>query len=966
MLLRSYRAAAVCGVLSFATALPAADVNWEGGVSSNWAVSGNWVGGALPTIDDTALISGEVTATVQTNVGTVDGVLVFDDGTLEIIAGGTLGTSFDVVAGNGTNGNLIQSGGTLNADGSLVLGAGGVGAFEKSGGATNFGDTGAGASLIVGVGSAGSVTMSGGTLTQGEVDLTSPASTNYIGLGPGTATLNLSDGDISMRTFTYVGGDGGATGVVNQTGGTFAVRERSLRIGGNGPGSNGTYNISGGQLATGTGLSVGYGALSSGEVNISENAEVQVGASIFLGIGDPANGATGVINQSGGTVNVASSISIGDGDLATGAYNQTGGVLNAEGGLYIGNGAEATGSYTITGGEVNPQGFTILGWSGSTNATMYVGGDAALVLGAGDTAFEVGGQTYGDFEDETPDDPNFGYLWGQETNGTLVQDGGSILVGGFLQVASGTRATGVYELNGGSLEVAGVTFLTIPQFGEFEPGVTSTGNATFTQTGGDSLFHDIILAGFVGKATMEVSGGTFVSDQPNDPDGDALVLGTYETSNGSSLSVSGGQVTLPNRLRVADGDADDIVVNVSGTGHLSIGGELYLGAGLDDVNPDPNPNHGTMNQSGGTVDVTGFAIIGLGVLEAEGVDSRSNGVYNMSGGVLNLTDTAAVGLGGTGEFIQTGGTVNAFAGIVLANFAGSEGNFELSGGTLELHRTGIELGDGDASFSFTGGRLSGAEALIMSVTQTGGTLSTGDIPNFTIITGDYNASGDAVVEIKLAGLEPAVGHDIFQVEGVATLCGTLSVVLADGFEPQVGDLFEVLTSLGGDIVGQFDSIEFASNPFNVTGQLIYESGSVILEIIEDTAGPLGDTDGDNDVDLDDLNNVRNNFGANGIGDTDGDNDVDLDDLNNVRNNFGAVGSADLAADLSNFGGAQFTSDLDLRSRLPNLDASAVALDYEARHLAQGGGPNPVPEPATWALGIISSLAGLVAFRRRKK
>jgi len=58
-------------------------------------------------------------------------------------------------------------------------------------------------------------------------------------------------------------------------------------------------------------------------------------------------------------------------------------------------------------------------------------------------------------------------------------------------------------------------------------------------------------------------------------------------------------------------------------------------------------------------------------------------------------------------------------------------------------------------------------------------------------------------------------------------------------------------------------------------------------------GVDGDTDGDGDVDLDDLNNVRNNFGSTGAGvagDTDGDNDVDLDDLNAVRNNFGAAGS----------------------------------------------------------------------------
>lgn len=52
----------------------------------------------------------------------------------------------------------------------------------------------------------------------------------------------------------------------------------------------------------------------------------------------------------------------------------------------------------------------------------------------------------------------------------------------------------------------------------------------------------------------------------------------------------------------------------------------------------------------------------------------------------------------------------------------------------------------------------------------------------------------------------------------------------------------------------------------------------------------GDTNGDGVVDLADLNNVRNNFGAAGpgaIGDTDGNGIVDLADLNAVRNNFGA-------------------------------------------------------------------------------
>ena len=56
----------------------------------------------------------------------------------------------------------------------------------------------------------------------------------------------------------------------------------------------------------------------------------------------------------------------------------------------------------------------------------------------------------------------------------------------------------------------------------------------------------------------------------------------------------------------------------------------------------------------------------------------------------------------------------------------------------------------------------------------------------------------------------------------------------------------------------------------------------------------GDHDLDGDVDIDDLNTVRNNFGQPGKwadGDFDGDRIVDIDDLNTVRNNFGAGGES---------------------------------------------------------------------------
>jgi hypothetical protein len=61
--------------------------------------------------------------------------------------------------------------------------------------------------------------------------------------------------------------------------------------------------------------------------------------------------------------------------------------------------------------------------------------------------------------------------------------------------------------------------------------------------------------------------------------------------------------------------------------------------------------------------------------------------------------------------------------------------------------------------------------------------------------------------------------------------------------------------------------------------------------IAEAVGQEGDTNGDGKVNIQDLNNVRNNFGGAGLGDTIGSDDglVTITDLNNVRNNFGAGG-----------------------------------------------------------------------------
>lgn len=86
------------------------------------------------------------------------------------------------------------------------------------------------------------------------------------------------------------------------------------------------------------------------------------------------------------------------------------------------------------------------------------------------------------------------------------------------------------------------------------------------------------------------------------------------------------------------------------------------------------------------------------------------------------------------------------------------------------------------------------------------------------------------------------------------------------------------------------SIGVSYNANGGQGWVDYRSVAVV-----DPTPELGDTDADGDVDLDDLNSVRNHFGEAGVavpGDTAPfDGDVDLDDLNSVRNYFGVGGMA---------------------------------------------------------------------------
>ena len=65
----------------------------------------------------------------------------------------------------------------------------------------------------------------------------------------------------------------------------------------------------------------------------------------------------------------------------------------------------------------------------------------------------------------------------------------------------------------------------------------------------------------------------------------------------------------------------------------------------------------------------------------------------------------------------------------------------------------------------------------------------------------FTQASDGMLQIELAGTDPGTGYDQINVSNLASLDGTLQVVLLDDFVPSAGDAFEIVTF--GSVSGQF-------------------------------------------------------------------------------------------------------------------------------------------------------------------
>ena len=296
-----------------------------------------------------------------------------------------------------------------------------------------------------------------------------------------------------------------------------------------------------------------------------------------------------------------------------------------------------------------------------------------------------------------------------------------------------------------------------------------------------------------------------------------------------------------------------------------------------------------------------------------GRDSGDNPTVTLQSGTL-ATQTVAIAqdAGSAGQLTVAGG-----GSLTVAQQLKVNDTLTVSGGSATVGTGAVETNPGTLRLH-ADGLLSGTGNVVADVIN-GGTVGPGNSTGLIQVTGDYEQQGGGILNIELAG---AADFDVLAISGMATLDGTLDVVLINSFFPTPGETFEIMTfashsgefsSATGD-VGLLDPVTFLLPLYSSTNLLLF------------TAIP-GDGSLNGEVQAADYTLWANGFGSGTPSFTTGD-----------YNGDGSTNAADYTIWANNFG---------MMVAAPEASAAAA-----------------VPEPSTFVLAIVG-IIGLCCYRRRR-
>ncbi len=297
----------------------------------------------------------------------------------------------------------------------------------------------------------------------------------------------------------------------------------------------------------------------------------------------------------------------------------------------------------------------------------------------------------------------------------------------------------------------------------------------------------------VQQGAIQLNGGT-LSGAALSNEGDIAGFGTISNpsfSNNDTLAVSGSTLTI---------NSATILIATNSTVTVADGAELAFA-----TSPE---QQGVIQLNGGTL--SGAPLTNDGNIFGFGTISNSlfinNDTLTVSGAILTIDSTTSLFVSGSTTTLNT--------------------NLELHGNVF-VQSSATFTGSADLIVGETGTLLTTGDVTFNHDLSSHGTIAPGSSPALININGDFDQSATGVLEIELGGTA-LPEFDRLDVSGFAQLDGTLSIALINDFVPDIGDTFEILTTL--IVVDEF-SVENLPILDGRKFEVIYNLQSVVLQVV---------------------------------------------------------------------------------------------------------------------------------------
>ncbi|HST52114.1 MAG TPA: FG-GAP-like repeat-containing protein [Pyrinomonadaceae bacterium] len=391
--------------------------------------------------------------------------------------------------------------------------------------------------------------------------------------------------------------------------------------------------------------------------------------------------------------------------------------------------------------------------------------------------------------------------------------------------------------------------------------------------------------------------------------------GTLDVQTGDIDFTSGGDTNTFNNGTLITGSGEVLLdsAHLSTNGTVTVNGTFHLGGGQINFNTPAQgtwTGTGAFNWTSGSFNGTGTTNIAAGfhfnitgnsdklldthTLDNAGIITLTGAgrllgddgalINNQSGGLFDIQTDTGLAYGGVGP----PATFNNLAGATFDKSAGggnsnisqfsfnNAGAFEIFSGTVVIDQgytqtagsTTLEGGNfstGGNTIALQGGTLTGTGTLTAAtLNNSGGTIAPGlSGAGCLAVSGNYTQGASGSLAIEIGGATPCTQFDRLAVTGTATLGGTLSTTLINGFTPAAGQSFQVMTYASetgafASVTGPFAATVNATNvsittnaapaTFSISGNVadpaslplvgvnIHLSGSATRDVTTDAAG----------------------------------------------------------------------------------------------------------------------------------